>query len=151
LKGKRLCSSKAHLGLRPGNYLLEPKALVVVRVDMTKRKDEPVDMEATGPGVGMAPTGMLVGGGALGGTADGISSGLPAAANLDTDTGFTFGIGQSTSTGTLPTQGGSNLDGTDPEGTLQVDSRYGAEPPIGHINAYGDARDQADRDERVSD
>jgi hypothetical protein len=118
---------------------------------MSKQKELKVDLEATGPGVGMAPTGMPAGGGALGGTADGVSSGLPAAANLDTDTGFEFGIGQSTSTGTLPTQGGSNLDGTDSEGTLQTDSRYGAEPPTGHINQYGDPRDQADRKERLSD
>ncbi len=105
-------------------------------------------IEDTGPAVGVAATHIPAGGGTLGGSGEAVA-GSPMAGGRDTDTGLSFGIGQSTSTGTLPTQGGSNLDGTDPEGTLQTSSRYGDAPPVGHISEYGDTRSEEDRAERA--
>lgn len=64
-----------------------------------------IDTTSTGPTVGTQPTGQSLGGTLEGPSAEGV------AGSTDTDTGLDFGPGQSTTTGTLPTQGGASLDG----------------------------------------
>ncbi len=59
----------------------------------------------TGIQKGTEPTGIAIGGTLEGPSTDGISG------STDTDTGLDFGPGQSTTTGTLPTQGGGSMDG----------------------------------------
>lgn len=59
----------------------------------------------TGVNEGTQPTGMSLGGTLEGPSTDNIGG------STDTDTGLDFGPGQSTTTGTLPTQGGTNMDG----------------------------------------
>ncbi len=63
------------------------------------------DETTTGIGVGTQPTGQILSGTIEAPDTTGIGG------STDTDTGLEFGPGQSTTTGTLPTEGGSNLDG----------------------------------------
>lgn len=67
---------------------------------------------------GTQPTGMTVGGTLEGPSTEGIGG------STDTDTGLDFGPGQSTTTGTLPTQGGSQMDGP-----VDLDTSIGADDP----------------------
>lgn len=59
----------------------------------------------TGLGAGTSPTGQSIGGTLEAPDTTGIGG------STDTDTGLEFGPGQSTTTGTLPTQGGPQMDG----------------------------------------
>lgn len=63
------------------------------------------DETSTGLGAGTSPTGQSLGGSLETVDATGV------AGSTDTDTGLDFGPGQSTTTGTLPTQGGPQMDG----------------------------------------
>ncbi|RYG26930.1 hypothetical protein EON82_01325 [bacterium] len=63
------------------------------------------DETSTGLSSGTQPTGITTGGGGESIDTSGIGG------SQDTDTGLDFGPGQSTTTGTLPTQSGPNMDG----------------------------------------
>lgn len=63
------------------------------------------DETTTGITAGSQPTGVTIGGSLETVDTTGIGG------SQDTDTGLDFGPGQSTTTGTLPTQGGPNMDG----------------------------------------
>lgn len=112
-------------------------------------KLDPIERRAddTGPGIGSSPEGVPAGGGALGGTLEpatptGKFHKTPATA----DTGLDFGPGQATTTGTLPTQGGDNLDGTGEGETVGTDTPGGDEPPHGRSSDdVSDHRSEADQ------
>lgn len=72
----------------------------------------------TGINVGSQPTGVSLGGTLEGPSTEGIGG------STDTDTGLDFGPGQSTTTGTLPTQGGAQMDGP-----VEFDTSIAADDP----------------------
>ena len=72
----------------------------------------------TGLTKGTQPTGISIGGTLDGPSTEGIGG------TLNTDTGLEFGPGQSTTTGTLPTQGGPNMDGP-----VELDTSIAADDP----------------------
>lgn len=72
----------------------------------------------TGIDKGTAPTGLTLGGTLEGTSTEGIGG------STDTDTGLDFGPGQSTTTGTLPTQGGPPMDGP-----VDLDTSISADDP----------------------
>jgi hypothetical protein len=87
--------------------------------------DAPTDT-TTGPGEGVSAMGGIpAGGGAMAGQNDGTRRHRNMIGGTDTDTGLAFGEGQSTSTGTLPTMGGPNLDGTETPETVDIDAEEG--------------------------
>jgi hypothetical protein len=103
--------------------------------------DEPQDEqrntlndETTGVWSGSSATGAPVGGGTMAGTTEAATGGPTPKTPASADTGLTFGPGQSTSTGTLPTQGLNNLDGTLQGGTVGTDTAGGDEPPHGRLS-----------------
>src|SRR3712207_603587 len=81
------------------------------REEQDYRKITPTDTN-TGLGHGVSSMGGVpVGGGAMSGENDGTTGTTSPLGTRDTDTGMVFGIGQGTSTGTLPGQGGPDLSG----------------------------------------
>lgn len=72
----------------------------------------------TGPAAGTQPTGLSLGGTLEAPSTEGIGG------TTDTDTGLDFGPGQSTTTGTLPTQGGPQMDGP-----VDLDTSFSADDP----------------------
>lgn len=76
------------------------------------------DETTTGLGAGTQPTGQTIGGTLEAPDTTGIGG------STDTDTGLEFGPGQSTTTGTLPTQGRPNL-----EGPVDLDTSTTADVP----------------------
>jgi hypothetical protein len=85
-------------------------------------EEAPTDT-TTGPGEGVSAMGVVpAGGGMMAGENEGVPRDRNLIGRRDTDTGMVFGQGQSTSTGTLPTQGGPNLDGTGTAGVVDVES-----------------------------
>ncbi len=77
--------------------------------------DETTD---TGIGKGSQPTGISIGGSLEAPSTEGIGG------STNTDTGLDFGPGQSTTTGTLPSQGGSSMDGP-----VELDTSIVADDP----------------------
>lgn len=115
------------------------------------RKINPTDTN-TGPGHGVSSMGGIpVGGGAMSGENDGTSVPTGTLGSRDTDTGMVFGIGQATSTGTLPTVGGPDLSGTGIAEQSGVLSGQGYDAPYGHLsndlNDDREHRDEEDEDE----
>jgi hypothetical protein len=103
----------------------------------------------TGPGQGSSPTGLPAGGGAMGGQGHDPFTPAPPTEVLDADAGLVFGQGQSTSTGTLPTQGGPNLDGTGQGTTVGTDTaRGGSAPYTAGVSDYGDSSTEEERRDR---
>ena len=103
----------------------------------------------TGPGQGSSPTGLPAGGGAMAGQSNDPFVPAPPTDVIDTDAGLTIGQGQSTSTGTLPTQGGPNLDGTGHGMTVGTDTpRGGSAPYSSGVSDYGDPSTEEERRER---
>ena len=118
------------------------------RIETEDRTEAPLGTD-TGPGVGTSSVGIPAGGGDLAGSGTDSAGHRAPVDTTDTDTGMTFGIGQGTTTGTLPTDGGGNLDGTAQGGTLPTATRHGDEPPHGGAaDDYSDPRTEEDRRSR---
>lgn len=113
------------------------------------RKINPTDTN-TGLGHGVSSMGGVpAGGGAMAGENDGTTTESVPLGSRDTDTGLPIGIGQGTSTGTLPTDGGPDLSGTGIAENSGVLSGQGYEPPYGHTQGdITDPRSDRDRESR---
>jgi hypothetical protein len=111
------------------------------------RKTNPTDTN-TGLGHGVSSMGGVpVGGGTMSGENDGAVT--PVLGGRDTDTGMLFGLGQGTSTGTLPTAGGPDLSGTGIAERSGVLSGQGYDPPYGHTSdSIDDPSSERDKMER---
>jgi hypothetical protein len=111
------------------------------------RKTNPTDTN-TGPGHGVSSMGGVpAGGGQMAGENEGVMPTMLG--GRDVNTGLPVGLGQGTSTGSLPTVGGPDLSGTDIAGNSGVVSGQGYEPPYGHLSGdIDDPSAERDRHER---
>lgn len=100
-----------------------------------EQEEEQFDVTDTTTGLGEGVSnmgGIPVGGGAMAGQSSDPIEPSGAIGSRDTDTGLPIGIGQSSSTGVLPTQGGADLSGTGQGGYSDMVTSGGDKPPYGH-------------------